>query len=370
MVDNIIRRVVKAFHPDEEEEIVTRVRARGEQVRRFLLEHISAHAGDSASFTAEHFKISRQAVNKHLAHLVSEGAILPTGTTRARRYRLATLSEWHKTYSRSPTLSEDAAWRDVSLELGALPKNIHEIWQYAFTEMFNNAIDHSGGKSISVRVEKTAASTEMSILDDGVGIFKKIQTALGLVDPRHAVLELAKGKFTTDPKRHSGEGIFFSSRSLDEFQILSGEVYFRHRHGDPEDWILQPKAVRGGTYVGMRLHNHTSRRLRAVFDEFTTADGNYSFNKTIVPVTLAQYGDDNLVSRSQAKRLLVRIDRFRKVLLDFTGVATIGQSFADEIFRVFRDQHPEVELVALKTSAQVAGMISRAEANGQTGDPS
>jgi hypothetical protein len=56
--------------------------------------------------------------------------------------------------------------------------------------------------------------------------------------------------------------------------------------------------------------------------------------------------------------------------LDFTGVATIGQSFADEIFRVFRDQHPEVELVALKTSAQVAGMISRAEANGQTGDPS
>jgi anti-sigma regulatory factor (Ser/Thr protein kinase) len=348
---------------------MARVRERGEQVRRFVLDNISTHADDIATFTGEHFKITRQAVNKHLAHLVGEGAILPTGSTRARRYRLAALAVWNKTYARGPSLSEDAAWRDVSPGLGALPKNIHEIWQYAFTEMFNNAIDHSDGKSISVQVEKTAVSTQMGILDDGVGIFQKIQASLGLLDPRHSVLELAKGKFTTDPKRHSGEGIFFTSRALDEFQILSGGVHFSHTHGHSEDWILEPKVAHArGTYVQMRLHNHTSRRLKAVFDEFTTEDGSYSFNKTIVPVTLAQYGDDNLVSRSQAKRLLVRIDRFQKVLLDFKDVASIGQSFADEIFRVFRAEHPEVELVALHASDQVAAMISRAETNGRS-DP-
>jgi len=55
-----------------------------------------------------------------------------------------------------------------------------------------------------------------------------------------------------------------------------------------------------------------------------------------VPVKLAQYGNDKLVSRSQAKRLLARVELFKVVMLDFTNVPTIGQAFADEIFRVFR----------------------------------
>jgi glycine amidinotransferase len=33
-------------------------------------------------------------------------------------------------------------------------------------------------------------------------------------------------------------------------------------------------------------------------------------------VRLVKYGDDNLVSRSQARRLLARIDRFKLVMLD------------------------------------------------------
>jgi hypothetical protein len=52
-------------------------------------------------------------------------------------------------------------------------------------------------------------------------------------------------------------------------------------------------------------------------------------------VRLAKYGNDQLISRSQAKRLLARIELFKIVLFDFSGVETIGQAFADEIFRVF-----------------------------------
>ncbi|MGH7272453.1 MAG: STAS-like domain-containing protein, partial [Polyangiaceae bacterium] len=195
-----------------------------------------------------------------------------------------------------------------------------------------------------------------------VGIFKKIQAALGLLDPRHSVLELAKGKFTTDPARHSGEGIFFTSRSLDAFRILSGDVYFSHNHGEPEDWILEQPGPSNGTYVQMRLHNHTARSLKSVFDSFAGED--YAFNKTVVPVRLTQYGDDNLVSRSQAKRLLLRVDRFRYVMLDFEGVESVGQSFADEIFRVFQSQHPDVELTAINANDAVSEMISRAMAAG------
>lgn len=81
-----------------------------------------------------------------------------------------------------------------------------------------------------------------------------------------------------------------------------------------------------------------------------------------MPVRLAQYGDDLLISRSQAKRLLVRVDRFRTVIFDFEGVSAIGQAFADEIFRVFRSQHPDIDLYATNASTDVQDMINRAQA--------
>jgi hypothetical protein len=81
-----------------------------------------------------------------------------------------------------------------------------------------------------------------------------------------------------------------------------------------------------------------------------------------------QYGDDNLISRSQAKRLLERFDRFKIVVLDFSGVALIGQAFADEVFRVFKAKHPDVKLIPMNVSPGVQRMISRAEALGASGD--
>jgi hypothetical protein len=240
-----------------------------------------------------------------------------------------------------------------------MAENVRSIWYYGFTEMFNNAIDHSSGTYISVRISKTAAETEITIGDNGVGIFKKIQHALDLLDERHAVLELAKGKLTTDPSRHSGEGIFFSSRMFDDFAILSGEVYFSHHFGKKEDWILQANRDQGGTFVTMRLNNHAARTSKKVFDQFST-DDDYGFTKTVVPVELAQYGDNNLVSRSQAKRLLARIEKFKVVVFDFDGVELIGQAFADEIFRVFSLSHPGIIIEHINANNEVSKMILRA----------
>jgi hypothetical protein len=66
------------------------------------------------------------------------------------------------------------------------------------------------------------------------------------------------------------------------------------------------------------------------------------------------------VSRSQARRLVRRFEGFRRVVLNFKGVGVIGQAFADEIFRVFRSEHPEVELLSANTNSQVERMIRRA----------
>lgn len=347
---------------------MSKIRVGGEPVRRFLVENIDAHPADVVRLTTERFGCTRQAVHKHLQRLIAEGSVVVSGTTRNKRYALAPLLQWEQTYELKGGLAEDAVWRrDIAPHLRKLPENVLNIWHHGFTEMFNNVIDHSGASEAVVRLKKTAAASIIEIYDDGVGIFKKIQAALDLVDERHAVLELAKGKFTTDPANHSGEGIFFSSRMFDEFDILSGEVYFSHEFDKKEDWILQRNAPVGGTLVRMVLHNHTARTTKKVFDKFTSTE-DYGFTKTVVPVKLMRYGDDNLVSRSQAKRLLARFDRFKIVMLDFSGVATIGQAFADEVFRVFRARHPEVELVPFHASSEVRRMISRAELPGAVGD--
>jgi anti-sigma regulatory factor (Ser/Thr protein kinase)/biotin operon repressor len=337
-------------------------RSRGEAVRRFILENVGKHATQISGFTAAHFGITRQAVNKHLQKLVAEGALLSVGSTRDRRYTLASLFYWRNSYDISPALEEDQIWsRNVALVLGKLPQNVMDIWHFCFTEMFNNAIDHSGASKLDVQVTKTSADTQMVLTDNGVGIFKKIKEALHLLDERHAVLELAKGKLTTDPARHTGQGIFFASRLVDSFYVLSGDVFFSHEFGEKEDWIHEVSGILEGTTVFMKLNNHSSRIDRQIFEQYTSGD-DFGFTKTVVPVRLAQYGEDKLISRSQAKRLLARVELFRSVWFDFSGVETIGQAFADEIFRVFARSHPQIEFVPVHATPQVQQMVNSARA--------
>ena len=109
----------------------------------------------------------------------------------------------------------------------------------------------------------------------------------------------------------------------------------------------------------MKLDNHTARTERQIFDKYLSGD-DYGFNKTVVPVRLAQYGEDKLISRSQAKRVLARVELFRTVIFNFEGVETIGQAFADEIFRVFANQHPNIEIFESHANSAVKRMIIRA----------
>ncbi len=332
-------------------------RKRGAEIRQFILENVEKHPVDLISLTAETFGMSRQGVHRHIQSLRKQKALKIRGTTRNRRYTLRPLAKFLEGYPLNSTLEEDRIWRrDIRPVLGDLPDNVLTIWQHGFTEIMNNAIEHSAGQRVLVSVEKTAIATHMMISDDGQGIFKKLQRELDLEDERHAVLELAKGKLTTDPAQHTGEGIFFTSRMFDQFIILSGTVSFNHTHGEDEDWIFDDHASHEGTAVFMDLTNTASRTTKEVFDRFTSGE-EYAFTKTVIPVRLAKYGGEQLISRSQAKRLLARIDRFKVVIFEFTGVDMIGQAFADEVFRVFTEGHPEMELLALKVSPPVEHMI-------------
>ena len=70
----------------------------------------------------------------------------------------------------------------------------------------------------------------------------------------------------------------------------------------------------------------------------------------------------NLVARSEAKRLLHGLEKLEEVMLDFQGVRSVGQGFADEVFRVWAQAHPGTRLVAEHMNDVVRFMVERARA--------
>jgi STAS-like domain of unknown function (DUF4325)/Histidine kinase-like ATPase domain len=336
-------------------------------MRQRALELIAADGHRVGTRLAQAMGVSRQIANGYLQALLREGLVDAEGTTRARVYKLRPLAEVAWRYPREG-LQEDLVWREaIAPVVARLPENVRNIWYYASTEMINNAIDHSGASEVQVEVRQDALRTEVLVADQGEGIFVKIQRAFGLLDPRESILELAKGKLTTAPANHTGEGIFFTSRAMDSFEIVSHHLHFHHGQRG-EDKIVQEPSDTPGTRVRMGLSNTSPQILREVFDAFTDSE-EYTFDKTVVPLRLAQYEGEQLVSRSQAKRIANRFERFKRVDLDFAGVSEIGQAFADELFRVFARAHPEIRITPINTGPAVAQMIRRVLSEGSAHHP-
>ena len=336
-----------------------------QSIRRFILKNVEEHSADIAAFTAEVFGVSRQSVSRHLRNLVAQGLITATGKTKSRRYYLVTLVEESFSLTVTPEFEESVVWQQRLLpHLDGVASNVLAICDYGFTEMLNNVIDHSESERVNINLIRNADKVMMNIRDFGVGIFNKIQSELNLNDPRHALLELSKGKLTTDPRLHTGEGIFFTSRVFDNFYIFSGSIGFTQEYKE-DGWLFDDigREHIEGTIVSMDIRTDAEHTIQEIFDRFASGEDDYSFNKTHVVIKLSRYEGENLISRSQAKRILSRVDLFREVSLDFQDIDTIGPSFADEIFRVFPNQHPEILFIPVNTSPQVQRAIQRVRQN-------
>jgi anti-sigma regulatory factor (Ser/Thr protein kinase) len=268
--------------------------------------------------------------------------------------------EYH--FSLESPLDEDIIWRkDISPHLAGTAQNIVQICQYGFTEMVNNAIDHSGSPGLTIKISLDDTHICFSIIDEGIGIFRKITNDLGLEEPAFAILELVKGKFTSDPQHHSGEGIFFTSRIFEVFTIVSENLSFS-RFGNEDRFEVSMSGGRGTT-VTMEINKNSKVSLTDIFNEYADPDRQPGFYKTTVPVQLMLRKGESLMSRSQAKRLMNRFDRFREVVLDFSGVDFIGQGFADEIFRVFVSVNPGTRLIPVHCAEIVEKMIAHVRGN-------
>ncbi len=311
-----------------------------------------------------------------LRQLADSGAIPSERTTGGHRFfnpgavrsalaRLATaeltVSRWSAPdWSRILPLrglQEDGVWREVLTDVlhDRLGPEARSTASYAFTEMLNNAIDHSGAKDVRVSVWAGRIEVRFEIHDDGLGALPNIQERLDLEDVYDALGELTKGKTTTDPDRHTGEGIFFTSKAVDVFTLESGGVRWTVDNVR-NDQAVGASEIQRGTRVRWEMDPSTAQSIAEIFRAYT--DDNHEFARTRTVVRLFGFGV-RFVSRSEAKRLLRGLERFKEVIVDFSEVEEVGQGFVDEVLRVWPGRHPETRVEPVGMTGPVEFMVRR-----------
>jgi hypothetical protein len=219
--------------------------------------------------------------------------------------------------------------------------------------MMNNVIEHSESPKCRVSLALDPYRCGFTIRDLGVGVFFNIHKKLELPDEGTALRELLKGKTTTMKEKHTGEGVFFTSKLGDSVVFRSHKLTLMFNNLRNDVFLAEGRFFKG-TEVNFRISRNSRRRLDRVFLEFAPEDFNYRFERTKVLVKLYQ---TEYVSRSEARRLLSGLDKFKEVILDFKGVRSIGQGFADEVFRVFKAQHPEITMRVENVRSSLEPMI-------------
>ncbi len=308
---------------------------------------------------AEQFGFSRKTANAAVRRLESEGLVVRRNATTHPSFSAGPRRERLLNYSMEQTADENLCWIRDFEPFFEMPANVRSICHHGFTEILNNAHDHSDGTTVRVVMISDGTIAQIVISDDGVGVFERIAKAANLPDLRLALLELSKGKLTTSADKHSGEEIFFTSKMFDHFVLRANGLTYEHTAGQKWGFLCE-NGVSAGTTVILSIPLDATRIVQEVFNEYASD----SFNKTVIPVRLARLGTENLVSRSQAKRLIARFEQFQLVVLDFQDVTEIGQAFADELFRVFPREHPDVQLARKNSCKAVEVTILRA-----TGQP-
>lgn len=293
--------------------------------------------------------------------LVGLGWVNASGVGRKAQYSPGRLRQIVQRYP-LVGLDEDLPWsRDFAPHF-EMPKNVRQLMQHAFTELLNNAIDHSDGQSVTVSMRQTPAHLQLLISDDGRGLFDKIRESFQIEDPAMAMLELSKGKLTSSPERHTGRGLYFTSRLADVFDLHANAVAFQHREWDPRSW-KQGRAMRQqGSAIYLAISVDTARTLDDVMRSASIDAQGYAIERTTLPLRLITNDDVALESRAQARRVAARLTEFKQAELDFTGIDHIGQGFADELFRVFGRNQSQVQLVVKNASPRVNAMIELAQA--------
>ena len=322
-------------------------------IRALLQSRGSFQSGELVERTG----LTRQALSHHLGRALEAGWLIREGGGRTTRYRAASPGGFDRTYA-THGLEEDAvtsellAWLDET-EVERT-KQVDGVVGYAVSEMVNNAIDHSGSAAVRVFARAAAGRLHLVIEDQGLGALENLRLRLHLEDHLHALQELSKGKVTTAPEAHSGEGLFFTSKAVARFRLVANGWGWLVDN-ELRDATVEERPAGAGTRVELELDATSTTPLEDTFAPYTH---DFRFDTTRCILRLFEYGT-SFLSRSEAKRLVMDLERFEEVILDFHRVERVGQGFVDQVFRVWAAQHPRVRLLPERMSRAVEFMVRR-----------
>lgn len=329
------------------------------RIKQFLLKEVPKHPHDLVAITMATFSVTRTTVHRHITTLIEQKKLIKSGNTRQIAYYLADSPIKSFKFDISAKLSEQVVWlNSVQPDTKAYDHHIIDILHYGFTEVFNNAIEHSEGQSIELALSKKEQSIVLSICDNGLGLFEKLCRYFKFETYRDSLLHMTKGRLTTDPTNHAGEGLFFTSRAFDEFTLEANQIKY-YRNNIINDWALLSTEPTIGTKVTLTLNNQSNRKLVSIFNPYSSNE-QYEFIKTDLLVPLSLYEGERLMSRAQGKRLVAHLEPFAFITLDFKHVRTVGQGFVDEIFRVFQNKRPDLRINYINANDDIVFMIKRA----------
>lgn len=306
---------------------------------------------------------SRSYVSKQLSMMLADGVVERQRDGKKMIYSLRNGETLLNLVFESTEFGEDELLMRVRrnrLFNGNVGEAARSIFEYAFTEMLNNAIEHSRSKKIWVKVEIIDDRLCFMVRDYGIGVFRNVKEEFKLNTEMDAIAEIMKGRNTTAPKAHSGMGIFFTSKIADRFEIRSYAVNFLVDNTLPDTFVRSIDGEVQGTEVVFEIGIDSKKSIREIFQSFSIDPEEGDFDRTEILVKLYKYGTI-YVSRSQARAMLLRLDKFKKIVLDFSGVEDIGQAFADEVFRVYKLAHPEISVEYRNASPAVEFMIKLAK---------
>lgn len=319
------------------------------------------HGLQLADHVQERTGASRRATLAALRRLVEAQWLTRSGSARRPVYGPGALRQVVRSFTLHQ-LQEDVAWQRDFAPHFDLPRPIGRMVQHAFTELVNNAIDHSGGTSVTVSLRQTPTHAQLLVSDDGCGVFEKICDTYELSDAQHAMLELSKGRLTTQPDAHTGRGLFFSSQLADVFDIHANGQAFQRRAWQGNAWAAGKGLPRRGSSIYMAVSLQSTRTLEQVLGEWSVDGTGIAFDQTRVMLSLVVGAGQMLDTRAQARRVAARLPQFKRAEVDFSGVEDVGHAFADELFRVFAKAHPQVELVPLNMTPRVTALVQAARA--------
>jgi len=245
------------------------MRPRTHAIHEFILEHVASDPKGVARRVVQAYGISRQAANRHLDAMVEAGLLDQAGSTRAREYRLRRASALTRELRVTPVLSPDRVFDDhIAPILSGDRPAVRDLCRGVFGELVRNAATHAKAAWITFSFAANARHIDLTVADDGRGLFHALADRTGTSSPRETAEALARDarlRATESPARK----LLLLARHFETFTIASGGCVLEF-HAGPDAWIVREGGeVTAGTSVSLRAPRNPARASAETTREFS-----------------------------------------------------------------------------------------------------